>query len=109
MKTDYPQLRAFLRSLDAPAQEAFATACETTLNYLRKAMSKKSKMDARLVELIVTNSNHAVPASELRPDVNWAVFCCKPRSRRAAKKVVPKRAAAGGSSRRPRSRAAAPM
>lgn len=75
MKNDYPKLRAFLRAMPTQAdQERFAAKCGTTLNYLRKAMSKGSKMDVSLVERIVAESAFAVPAEELRPDVKWETF-----------------------------------
>lgn len=76
MKTDsYPTLRGYLRALDTQAaQEAFARRCGTTLNYLRKAMSKRSRMDVKLVEQIVVHSKFQVPPRELRPDVDWEVF-----------------------------------
>lgn len=76
MKTDYPKLREYLRALSSQdgAQEAFASKCGTSLNYLRKAMSKGSRMDVKLVELIVINSGFVVPPEELRPDVEWPVF-----------------------------------
>lgn len=75
MKNDYPKLRAFLRAMPTQAdQERFAAKCGTTLNYLRKAMSKGSKMDVALVERIVAESAFQVPAVELRPDVKWDTF-----------------------------------
>lgn len=89
MKTDYPKLREFLRSLaSTEAQEAFAKACGTSLNYLRKAMSKGSRMDVALVEKIVEQSGFVVPPEELRDDVDWAFLtfdqAMKPLSRNAA-------------------------
>jgi hypothetical protein len=75
MKNDYPQLRAFLRSLGTPdKQEDFARRCETSVSYLRKAMSKGAKMDVKLVERIVVNSGFTVSPEELRGDVEWSVF-----------------------------------
>lgn len=75
MKNDYPRLRAFLRAMPTQAdQERFAAKCGTTLNYIRKAMSKGSKMDVSLVERIVAESGFCVPPDELRPDVKWETF-----------------------------------
>lgn len=75
MKNDYPKLRAYLKSLStSDAQEAFARKCGTTLNYLRKAMSKGARMDVGLVEKIVVESGFTVPPEELRDDVDWTVF-----------------------------------
>lgn len=75
MKNDYPLLRAYLKELGtADSQEAFARSCDTSANYLRKAMSKGSRMDAGLVERLVVNSGFRVTPEELRPDVNWSVF-----------------------------------
>lgn len=90
MKTDYPKLREYLRSLKtAEAQEAFARRCNTSLGYLRKAMSKGARMDVKLVESLVEESNFFVPPDELRDDVNWSVFVLE----RAAKKIpAPSRA-----------------
>lgn len=75
MKNDYPELRAHLRSLgDKRRQEAFAKRCGSSLNYLRKAMSKGSLFDVLLVQRIVVASDFHVPPEELRPDVDWSVF-----------------------------------
>lgn len=75
MRNDYPKLRAFLKELgSAERQEDFARACDTSANYLRKAMSKGSRMDVALVEKLVVNSGFKVPPEELRPDVDWSVF-----------------------------------
>lgn len=90
-KNDYPQLRAFLKGLRTQAaQEAFAHQCETSLNYLRKAMSKGSRMDVKLVEKIVVNSGFQVAPDELRSDVDWSVFQLEHAARKIAR---PKRAA----------------
>lgn len=70
----YPTLRAYLRAMSPEDQEAWALKCGTTINYLRKAMSKRSKMDVKLVEQLVVNSGFTVPPRELRPDVEWEVF-----------------------------------
>lgn len=75
MRHDYPKLRAFLKELgSAERQDDFARACDTSANYLRKAMSKGSRMDVSLVEKLVVNSGFKVPPEELRPDVDWSVF-----------------------------------
>jgi hypothetical protein len=75
MKNDYPKLRAYLKTLRTPeAQEAFARACGTTLNYLRKAMSTGARMDVSLVEKIIVESQFSVPPEELRDDIDWSVF-----------------------------------
>lgn len=70
----YPKLRAYLRSLEVNKQIAFAAECGTTLGYLRKFLSKGGKMDVVTVALLVDKSKGAIPAAELRPDVQWGVF-----------------------------------
>lgn len=96
MKNDYPKLRAFLKGLGGTeAQEAFARKCDTSLNYIRKAMSKGSRMDVALVEKIVVHSDFAVPPEELREDIDWSVFAfdqgMKPFTRPGARSVGARR------------------
>ena len=79
---DYPNMRAFLKSLSRPEQEAFATRCRTTVGYLRGAMSKRAKMDAALIARLVEHSQGRIPPEEIRPDVNWGIFAAGPRLRR---------------------------
>ena len=71
-------LQAHLRSLpDAAAREAFAVACGTTINYLRKVLSRKRFVpDAALCVAIERESGGAVRCEVLRPDVDWTYLRC---------------------------------
>lgn len=62
-------LRRYLNSLDPLAQAAYAKRCETTIGYLRKALSAKPNFDGALVRLLYENSNGAVLREDLRPDI----------------------------------------
>jgi DNA-binding transcriptional regulator YdaS (Cro superfamily) len=64
-------LRAYLNSMDPDAQEAFATRCGTTVNYLRKAISKGQRLALETTILIDQESGGMVRCEQLRPDVNW--------------------------------------
>lgn len=64
-------LRAYLNSLDPDEQDAFATRCGTTLNYLRKAISKGQRLALETTILIDQESGGAVRCENLRPDVDW--------------------------------------
>lgn len=64
-------LRAYLNSLDTAAQEAFAVRCRTSLNYLRKAISKGQRLNMETAILIEQESGGVVRCEKLRPDVNW--------------------------------------
>jgi DNA-binding transcriptional regulator YdaS (Cro superfamily) len=64
-------LREYLNSLDASEQEDFVSRCETSLSYLRKAISLKQKLGERLVIAIERESAGVVRCEQLRPDVDW--------------------------------------
>lgn len=64
-------LREYLNSLDTSEQEDFASRCETSLSYLRKAISVNQKIGERLVIAIERESSGAVRCEQLRPDVDW--------------------------------------
>lgn len=64
-------LREYLNSLDTSEQEDFASRCETSLSYLRKAISVNQKIGERLVIAIERESQGAVRCEHLRPDVDW--------------------------------------
>lgn len=66
-------LRAHIKRLpDIAARERFALACGTTLNYLRKVLSRKHFVpDAALCVAIERESGGAVRCEDLRPDVDW--------------------------------------
>lgn len=65
------KLIAYLNALDKAQQEAFAARCETTVGYLRKAVSIKQKLSDGLCLRIAAASGGKVPLEELRPDVDW--------------------------------------
>lgn len=64
-------LREYLNSLDTSEQEDFASRCETSLSYLRKAISVRQNIGERLVIAIERESGGAVRCEHLRPDVDW--------------------------------------
>jgi DNA-binding transcriptional regulator YdaS (Cro superfamily) len=64
-------LREYLNSLDTSEQEDFAGRCETSLSYLRKAISIEQKIGERLVIAIERESGGKVRCEQLRPDVDW--------------------------------------
>lgn len=64
-------LRTFLNSLEVEEQEAFAARCETTLGYLRKALSTKERIAESTAVLLDRESGGAVPVESVRPDVDW--------------------------------------
>jgi hypothetical protein len=67
------ELKKYLSTLTVPEQESFALKCGTTLNYLRKAISKGSiRFDGALCRLLDENSGGAVPRESLRPDI-WPI------------------------------------
>jgi DNA-binding transcriptional regulator YdaS (Cro superfamily) len=64
-------LRLYLNSLETLEQEEFVARCETSLSYLRKAISREQKLGERLVIAIERESGGAVRCEQLRPDVDW--------------------------------------
>lgn len=62
-------LRLYLNSLKTADQVAYATACGTTVNYLRKAICKGTAFDGALARLLDEHSNGRVSKAELRPDI----------------------------------------
>ena len=68
---DGNELREFLGRCSVAEQERFAHDCGTTLNYLRKHLSKRTKMDVTLAARVAHQSRRVVPLSTLRPDVDW--------------------------------------
>lgn len=66
------KLRKFLNGLTKEGRTAFATACITTENYLRKAISTKQKLGVELCISIERESNRVVTCEDLNPDADWA-------------------------------------
>lgn len=62
-------LRAHLATLTPAEQASFALRAGTTINYLRKALSKGQRFDGGLVRQLHIHSAGAVSLSELRPDI----------------------------------------
>lgn len=65
-------LLAYLNSLDAAGREEFATRCETSVGYLRKAVSIGQRIGEGLCIAIERESGGAVRCETIRPDVDWA-------------------------------------
>lgn len=65
-------LREYLNSLVPDEQRAFAERCETSVGYLRKAISAGQKIAEKTVIAIERESGGAVRCEQLRPDVDWA-------------------------------------
>lgn len=64
------KLRAYLKSLSAEKKVEFALKCETTIGSLHVAMSKKTKLGAKLSVSIEQNSGGAVTRKDLHP-TDW--------------------------------------
>lgn len=65
------KLREYLNDLTPVQQESFADRCETSVGYLRKAISAKQLLGPNLAIAIERESNGAVNCEDLRPDVDW--------------------------------------
>ncbi|WP_426576709.1 Cro/Cl family transcriptional regulator [Xenorhabdus stockiae] len=62
------KLRIFLNALTVEERKSFADQCETTVGYLRNAISTKKKLGASLCVLIEKHSNGAVTRKDLHSD-----------------------------------------
>lgn len=65
-------LKHFLRPMNEEDRDAFATACGTTLKYLKLVAYKAKKPNAELCIAIERESGGVVPVESLRPDIDWA-------------------------------------
>ncbi len=63
------KLREYLKSLTPSQQHVYAQRCNTTLGYLRKALSVKPQLDGCLCRLLDEHSGGVVPKQYLRPDI----------------------------------------
>lgn len=63
------ELKAYFYSLDEAGRIAYATACKTTVGYLKKAFSTKPQFDGALCLLLDENSGGVVRKASLRPDI----------------------------------------
>lgn len=66
------KLREYINSLTTEQQEKFAVRCETSVGYLRKALSRGQKIGESLCIAIEKESGRKVTCEEVRPDVDWA-------------------------------------
>jgi DNA-binding transcriptional regulator YdaS (Cro superfamily) len=64
------KLRIYLNSLTPEQQSSFATSVETSIGYLRKAISGGQLLNPATCVKIENNSNLAVTRKDLRPD-DW--------------------------------------
>jgi DNA-binding transcriptional regulator YdaS (Cro superfamily) len=64
-------LRQYLNSLETVEQESFASRCDTSLGYLRKAISIDQQIGEKLAIAIERESGGIVRCEHLRPDVDW--------------------------------------
>lgn len=62
------KLKQYLSTLSRQEQAEFALRCNTTINYLRKAISKNTRLGAELCVLIEQQSDHFVTRKDLIPD-----------------------------------------
>lgn len=65
-------LRTYLNTLGTQAQLDFAARCQTSVGYLRKAISAGQKLGESIVIAIERESAGAVKCEQIRPDVDWA-------------------------------------
>ena len=81
------KLRTYINGLDPQAREAFAKRCNTSLGYLRKAMSMGQPLGEGLCIAIERESGRAVRCEDLRPKTDWAYIRGTKNPRRALAKV----------------------
>lgn len=65
-------LRRYLNSLSTDEQKAFARRCNTSIGYLRNAISTGKNLGDGLAIAIERESDRQVRCEEIRPDVDWA-------------------------------------
>jgi DNA-binding transcriptional regulator YdaS (Cro superfamily) len=65
-------LRTYLNSLEVEEQVAYAERCDTSLGYLRKALSTKERIAESTAIALDRESGGAVPVESVRPDVDWS-------------------------------------
>lgn len=94
---DVEPLRLYINSLSRADQDAFAEVCDTSISYLRKAMSIKQPLRESLVIDIERESGGVVRCESLRPDVDWA-YLRRSGSRESAKPRARSRGSASAAS-----------
>lgn len=65
------KLLEYLNRLPTEERDAFAARCETTMGYLRKAISVGQKIGLEICIRIERESDGAVQCEHIRPDVDW--------------------------------------
>lgn len=65
------KLQTYLNGLSPAAQAEFARRCDTSLGYLRKAISTGQRLGEGLCLRIGVESAGTVQPGDLRPDVDW--------------------------------------
>lgn len=78
------ELREYLNSLSVGEQVAFAARCRTSIGYLRKAISVRSRIGDRLAIAIDRESGGRVTCESVAPDTDWAYLRKKTASRRTS-------------------------
>jgi len=66
------KLLDYLNSLPTGEQKAFAERCDTSVNYLRKAISLGQPLRVELAISIERESEGRVKCEEIRDDIDWA-------------------------------------
>lgn len=66
------KLLAFLNALPMMEREPFAARCETTVGYLRKAISIEQRLGETLCMMIERNTAGVIRREDLRPDIDWS-------------------------------------
>jgi DNA-binding transcriptional regulator YdaS (Cro superfamily) len=71
-------LREYLNSLSQEDQKAFAKRCNTSVSYLRKAISRAKTHGDKIGMLLAVDlergSDGKIRREQLLPDVDWAKF-----------------------------------
>lgn len=66
------KLRIYINGLEKPVQTSFAERCNTTIGYLRKAISVGQRLNESLCINIERETAGEIRCEDLRPDVDWA-------------------------------------
>lgn len=65
------ELIDYLSGLTPQDQSAFAARCQTSIGYLRKAVSAKQKLGVELCIRLDRESGGAIRCEQLRPNLDW--------------------------------------
>jgi DNA-binding transcriptional regulator YdaS (Cro superfamily) len=68
------KLRTYLNSLSTPEKIDFARRCDTSIGYLRKAISMQHRVDAKLCIAFERESKGVIRCEDVRPDADWPVL-----------------------------------